>query len=115
MGNDKIKSLENILFDIETNYSKAKIILLFKDTRRPIIEMVEGFSEETIYKCIIQLANFTIDEPIPEHLTKFLPLKPDMEEVIDEPVMQQITHLKNTGYSYDDKLFQNLLKEEHRK
>ena len=113
--NDKIKSLENILFDIETNYSKAKIILLFKDTRRPIIEMVEGFSEETIYKCIIQLANFTIDEPIPEHLTKFLPLKPDMEEVIDEPVMQQVTHLKNTGYSYDDKLFQNLLKEEHRK
>ena len=113
--NNNIKTLENILFDIETNYSKPKMILFFKDTRRPSIEMVEYFDENTIYKCIIKLANFTNDEPIPEHIVKFLPLKPDMEDVKDESIIEQIEHLKNTGYTYEGDLFKKVLQEEHQK
>tara|TARA_A100001015_G_scaffold302327_1_gene390392 strand:- start:6 stop:2903 length:2898 start_codon:yes stop_codon:yes gene_type:complete len=113
--NNNIKTLENILFDIETNYSKPKMILFFKDTRRPSIEMVEYFDENTIYKCIIKLANFTNDEPIPEHIVKFLPLKPDMEDVKDESIIEQIEHLKNTGYTYEGGLFKKVLQEEHQK
>ena len=113
--NNKIKSLERILYDIETNYSKPKIIFISKDTRRPFINMNEEFSEETIYKYIIKLANFTNNEPIPEHFVKFLPIKPEMDEVIDESMFEQILHLKNTGYSYDQKLFKNLLQEDQRK
>ena len=112
--NSKIKELEDILFDIETNYSKSKMILFFKDTRRPIIDMVEEFSEETIYKSIIKIANFTNNEAIPEHISKLIPIKPDMEEVLDEPAFEQVLHLKNTGYTYDSGLFKTILQEEHR-
>jgi hypothetical protein len=111
--NNNIKNLENILFDIETNFSKPQMILFFKDTRTPSIDMIEQFDENTIYKCIIQFANFTNDDPIPDHISKFLHLKPDMEEVKDEPIFEQIVHLKNTGYTYEADLFKKVLQEEH--
>ena len=90
------------------------MILFFKDTRRPITNMVEEFSEETIYKSIIKIANFTNNQDIPEHISKLIPIKPDMEEVIDDTDFEQILHLKNTGYTYDNMLFKNILQVEHR-
>ena len=79
------------------------------DTRRVFPELIQGFSEETIYRAFIQFCRIGSVLPVPEPFLPFCLEKPvDFDAAA--PLKEQITMLKAQGKNYSLDIFQQLLR-----
>jgi hypothetical protein len=105
--NESVINIRNILDDI-VHLSKSPILFDPNDTRRPVIQIPNEFSEETIYKAVITYCKYNTDDPLSSELRSVCLEKPENYDKNDK-LETKIEKLKRAGRVYNSKNLQNLL------
>lgn len=105
--NESVKNIRNILDDVIL-LGKSPILFDPKDTRRPVIQISKEFSEDTIYRAVIDFCGYNTDEPLSTELRSVCLEKPENFDKNDN-LEVKIEKLKRAGRVYDNNNLQNLL------
>lgn len=105
--NNIVDSLTNIILDTN-DYVQPAILFDSKDTKIKFPQIVNDFSEDTIYRAFIEYCNFNNDMPISDKLMSVCLNKPD-EYDKDASIKDKIKQLKANGNRYSIDTFNELL------
>ena len=105
--NKNVNKLNNILNDIE-NLTNAPILFDKSDTRVKFPELLEQFTEETIYRTFISYCKYDTERPINDKLLRICSVKPNDYNINDD-ITKKIQTLKNNGINYSIEDFNKLL------
>lgn len=99
--------ISKLLFDIN-HMSKARILCSSINIKQSIPDVLNDYSEETIYKTFIIFCNYNSNIPISEELRSICIDKPENYNKNDN-IKDKISKLKQNGINYTREMFNQLI------